>query len=88
MFAPEGWLMVDACDETAPADLFIEALETSLIRIENKNSKLNNISPSKLGKRMATRQKRVIMLMSATAMKRYAYFMEAYPDITQRVPQK
>ena len=28
------------------------------------------------------------MLMSATAMERYAHFMEAYPDITQRVPQK
>ena len=53
IFAPEGWLMVDACEATAPVDLFIEALETSLARIENKNSKLDNISPSKLVKRMA-----------------------------------
>jgi CRP-like cAMP-binding protein len=28
------------------------------------------------------------MLMSATAMERYAHFMETYPDITQKVPQK
>ena len=33
---------------------------------------------------MATTQKRVIMLMSATAMERYAHFMETYPDITQK----
>jgi|TARA_B110000208_G_C11517876_1_gene339505 hypothetical protein len=53
IFAPEGWLMVDACEATAPVDLFIEALEPSLVRIENKNSKLDNISRSKLVKRMA-----------------------------------
>ncbi len=53
IFAPEGWLMVDACEATDAADLYIEALETSLARIENKNSKLDNISPSKLVKRMA-----------------------------------
>ena len=45
--------MVDAYEATAPVDLFIEALEPSLVRIENKNSKLDNISPSKLVKRMA-----------------------------------
>jgi hypothetical protein len=26
--------------------------------------------------------------MSATAMERYAHFMETYPDIMQKVPQK
>jgi len=88
MFAPEGWLMVDACEATDAADLYIEALETSLVRIEHKNTKLDNISPSKLGKRITTTQKRVIMLMSATAMERYAHFMETYPDIMQKVPQK
>lgn len=45
--------MVDACEATDAADLYIEVLETSLARIENKNSKLDNISPSKLVKRMA-----------------------------------
>ena len=86
MFAPEGWLM--SYEATAPADLYIEALETSLVRIEHKNTKLDNINPSKLGKCMANTQKRVIMLMSATAMERYAHSMETYPDITQKVPQK
>ena len=85
MFAPEGWLM--SYEATAPADLYIEALETSLVRIEQEH-KLDNINPSKLGKCMANTQKRVIMLMSATAMERYAHFMETYPDITQKVPQK
>jgi|TARA_B110000503_G_scaffold92494_1_gene139489 CRP-like cAMP-binding protein len=88
MFVPERWLMVAACEATAPADLFIKALETSQVRIENKNHELDNIGPSKSRKRMATTQKRVIMLMSTTAIERYAHFMETYPDITQRVPQK
>ena len=35
MFAPEGWLMLDACEATDAADLYIEALETSLVLIEH-----------------------------------------------------
>ncbi len=33
-------------------------------------------------------QKRVIMLMSASAIERYEHFVETYPDIVQRVPQR
>ena len=68
MFAQEGGLMVDACETIAPANLYIEGLETSFVRIEHKNTKLDNISPSKLVKGIVTTQKRVTILMSATAM--------------------
>ncbi|MEM9982072.1 MAG: Crp/Fnr family transcriptional regulator, partial [Bacteroidota bacterium] len=33
-------------------------------------------------------QQRVMMLMSASAIKRYEHFIETYPDIVQRVPQR
>ena len=39
-------------------------------------------------KRIATLQKRSILLMSATAIERYHDFLKTYPDIVQRVPQK
>ena len=54
MFAQEGGLMVDACETIAPANLYIEGLETSFVRIEHKNTKLDNISPSKLVKGIVT----------------------------------
>ena len=73
--------MVNAYEATAPADLYTEALEISLVCIEQKNTKLDHINPSKLGKCIAYTQKRSIMLMSATAM-------ETYPDITQKERQK
>lgn len=31
MFAPEGWLMVNACEATDATDFYIEALETSFV---------------------------------------------------------
>ena len=37
---------------------------------------------------MEVLQKRIILLMSASAIERYEHFIETYPDIVQRVPQK
>ena len=42
----------------------------------------------KLLNRMVALQNRIIMLMSASAIKRYEHFVETYPDIVQRVPQR
>jgi hypothetical protein len=42
----------------------------------------------KLIKRLSLLQKRVIMLMCASAIERYEHFVATYPDIAQRVPQK
>jgi hypothetical protein len=42
----------------------------------------------KLLKRMNVLQKRVIRLMSASAIERYEDFTKTYPAIVQRVPQK
>ena len=48
----------------------------------------NTFGIEKLLKRVAVLQKRIIMLMSATAWERYQDFIETYPNIVQRVPQK
>lgn len=87
MFAPEGWIIADNLPPETPCDLFIDALEdTDVIVLEKDLSKENN--SNKLIKRLSVLQKRVIMLMSASAMERYEHFIKTYPQITQRVPQK
>jgi len=99
MFAPEGWIISDFVSLTykTPSELVIEAIEASVVEIltnelfENllsKSSKFKSSDIEKLNKRIAVLQKRVIMLMSATAWERYQDFLDTYPDILLRVPQK
>ena len=99
MFAPEGWIISDLVSQTykTPSELVIEAIEDSEVEILNnelfdnlisKSSKFNSSDIEKLNKRIAVLQKRVIMLMSATAWERYQDFLDTYPDILPRVPQK
>lgn len=98
MFAPEDWLISDiesqVYDKTA--ELYIDALEDSEVEMIDRNA-LKNIEAAtyfngeelnKLLKRVAVLQRRVLLLMSATAMERYEHFLETYPAIVQRVPQK
>lgn len=93
-FASEGWIMADNTPMGEPSDLFIDALEDSVIIQREKNftdlqnNELTELGIKKIIKRLAVLQKRVIMLMSATALERYEHFIETYPDIVQRVPQK
>ncbi len=87
MFAPEGWIIADNIAPTEPCDLFIDALEDSVvIRKEKDITKVEEVQ--KLVNRLYVLQKRVIMLLSAPALDRYQHFTETYADIVQRVPQK
>lgn len=87
MFAPEGWIIADNCDPSEPCDLFIDALEDSVVEVHVKDlTKEHEIA--KIVKRLLVLQKRIIMLLSAPAMERYEHFIATYPDIVQRVPQK
>ena len=88
MFAPEGWTIADSHPPDIPTDLFIDALEDSTIIVSEKDleNEQSNIAP--LLKRIDVLQKRVIMLMSSSALQRYIHFTKTYPDIIQRVPQK
>jgi hypothetical protein len=66
--------------------LFIDSIEDSIVIQGEKE--IESVEPQKLLKRLEVLQKRIIMLMSASAIERYEYFIETYPDIVQRVPQK
>lgn len=87
MFAPRDWVMADNVPPDQPGELFIDALEDSeaVVLLKEEEDMAN---PAKLLKRLRTLQKRVIMLMSASAIERYEHFVATYPDIVQRVPQR
>ena len=95
MFGPEGWTVADSTSPKAAATLFIDALEDSEIIVYEKKL-FDDMNPDdKSGKRtisfikrIEVLQKRVIMLMSSSAIERYEHFIETYPQIAQRVPQK
>ena len=87
MFAPENWIIADSIPPNSPCDLYIDALEDSVVFQLDKN--IDHVSDSKkLIRRLAVLQTRIVMLMSASAIERYAHFLETYPDIVQRVPQR
>lgn len=87
MFAPENWIIADSVSPEKPCELFIDVLEHSVIIQSEKNASAAD-GTEKLIKRLEVLQKRIIMLMSASAIERYEHFIETYPDIVQRVPQK
>lgn len=99
MFAPEGWLISDIESQISetPAELFIDAIEDAELEVLDRNFfdnaqeyqiQMTNAGRNKLFKRISVLQKRVIMLMSASASERYTDFIQTYPNIVQRVPQR
>jgi CRP-like cAMP-binding protein len=96
MFAPADWVIGDiyAIQFQKPTTLFIDAIEDSeLVSIEHddpdsypKEVIVEGIN--KLLNRIGVLQNRVLMQMSSSALERYEHFLEVYPDLTQRVPQK
>lgn len=88
LFAPKGWIVADAFESENASELFIEALEDSIVIVKERDESLINASPFLLAKRISVLQSRVIRLMSASAIERYEFFLKTYPDIVQRVSQK
>ncbi|MFK7951108.1 MAG: Crp/Fnr family transcriptional regulator [Saprospiraceae bacterium] len=89
MFAPEDWTIADYTSKFEPTNLFIDALEDStLIRIEKDFGAIKSKEVIKLIRRAHVLQNRIVMLMSSPAIERYEHFVETYPDIIQRVPQR
>ncbi|RIJ42499.1 Crp/Fnr family transcriptional regulator [Pontibacter oryzae] len=86
MFGPEGWIVTDYASGDEPCDLYIDALEDSVVIQIEKNTELD-FDQKKIIKRIRVLQSRVIMLMSASAIDRYEHFISTYPTIVQRVPQ-
>lgn len=99
MFAPEGWILSDFYAQVngTPSDFYIDALEPSEIEICTRaliaslpksiaDFGITNVE--KMARRIAVLQKRVVLLLSATPWERYQHFLETYPTIANRVPQK
>ena len=87
MFAPEDWLIADSVSPDRPGELFIDAIEDAIV-IEKSKTSADIHDTQKLIKRLEVLQKRIIMLMSASAIERYEHIVETYPEIVQRVQQR
>ena len=88
MFAPEHWTIADSQSKDTPCDLYIDALEDAVVRVLTKDIQRESQHVAPIIKRLSVLQKRVIMLMSASAIERYEHFEHTYPEIIQRVTQK
>ncbi|MEL6557361.1 MAG: Crp/Fnr family transcriptional regulator [Bacteroidota bacterium] len=90
MFAPEGWVVGDAISVDEPSELVIQALEDSELLVREKDAKRDGTPKgfAALAKRLLVLQRRIMMMMSVTALERYEHFENTYPNLIQRVPQK
>ena len=88
MFAPENWTIADSQPKETPCDLYIDAIEDSVIMVLTKDIQRESKHIKPILKRLAVLQKRVVMLMSFSAIERYEHFEHTYPEILQRVTQK
>ena len=98
MFGPEGWIVADIESQIfeKPAALFIECLEDSDVIVFHEDlTNTSDLSKKHLLKqiqlmlrRIGTLQRRLIMMMSAPAIQRYEYFINIYPNLPNRIPQK
>ncbi len=89
MFGPENWLVTDNCEPHIPCQLYIDAIEDSVLKVTSKEELLKS-TPDLLAllRRLNAMQTRIVLLMSASAKLRYEHFIQTYPDIIQRVPLK
>lgn len=92
MFAPEGWIIadLDGISFGNASRLTIEALEESEVEImEYAELGQNDWQQEfrRMTRRAGTLQRRVLMLMSTSALERYEYFLELYPNLSHRLKQ-
>ena len=97
-FAPEDWWISDIYSSLTgkPSQLFVDAMEDSELLL------LGNESQEKLyaeipaferyfrilaQNRFLTLQERITNALNETAEQKYAYFLEKYPTLQQRIPQ-
>ncbi len=98
MFASENWIIADleSLEFNNPVQLFIDCLEDSDVIIFDKNCLFKTeFSKEKIAenaqllyRRIGKLQRRVLMLMSSPAIDRYTYFLNTYPELPNRVPQR
>lgn len=98
MFASEGWIASDIESQAfnSKTVLFIEAIENSEVYVidipklmpaaENREDYEAILNP--LIKRIGVMQRRILSLMSSSAKERYESFLQLYPELPNRIPQK
>lgn len=97
-FAPENWFVSDRSSIffNEPSDFFIEAIEDStvvfihkdfMIKATKLSSRFMEYNEKLLQNNIRHIQKRVNLLLSASAESRYLNFIQLYPDLLLRVPQ-
>lgn len=97
-FAPEQWWISDRNGAlfNEASDYFIDAIETTKAIVLPKNfineaaktvPCLYDFNINILNNSIRFMQKRINMLLSATAEERYLDFIKLYPNLTLRVPQ-
>ncbi|WP_229239690.1 Crp/Fnr family transcriptional regulator [Echinicola soli] len=97
-FAPENWIVSDR--ESAyfnkPSVYFIQALEDSQVTMIDESfiqllckkiPEFTDFNTRLLHNHIRHLQKRINLLLSASAEDRYLQFVDTYPDILLRVPQ-
>jgi len=96
-FAPENWWLSDRNGIfNEPSDFFIDVIEPTKVLLIPRNyfndaglhvPCLHDFNHNMLNNSIRFMQKRINMLLSATAEERYLDFIRLYPNLTLRVPQ-
>ena len=97
MFASAGYIAgdIEAMEYHKSTQLYIDCIEDCEVIFFDKEQLLSFLSKEHtiifnqlLSRRIARLQRRVLMLIGAPAIDRYDYFLEIYPELPTRVPQK
>jgi CRP-like cAMP-binding protein len=98
-FAPEQWWISDqnSISRQEPAMFYIDAVEDSEVLLFDTSfyRKLSQLTPEfsaffteLLRNSMRAMQKRLVLVLSASAEERYLDFVHTYPTLALRLPQK
>jgi|LakMenEpi03Aug12_release.lakeMendotaPanAssembly.Ray.scaffolds.fasta_scaffold168565_3 CRP-like cAMP-binding protein len=99
-FAPEGWMISDYKKLKQPNELYIDAIENSVVGIIDRELYEKELQISDIAhienkynslqflNRLEALQTRIIMLTNYSVIERYEFFIKKYPNITTRVSQK
>lgn len=98
-FTPENWMVtdLDSFINQTPSKTYIEAIEDSELKVLPKSffDNLQELGKEqlleqnrKLIKNIIAVNKRLASILGTTAGERYLEFIETYPTLVQRLPQK
>ena len=97
-FAPENWIITDRSSTyfNEPSELYIDAVETATVIYLDRSfidhaseisKNFRAFNEKALHNHIRHLQKRITLLLSASAEQRYMNFIKLYPDLTLRIPQ-